>query len=86
VAYIAYIAIATAFDYLAAVLDAWSRRVIGCAISRSIDARVAVAALKAALRAGQPLGLQVVPAHQATECAPDGGQFQAAVLTGCRAW
>ena len=32
--------------YLAAILDAWSRRVLGYAISRSIDARVAVAALK----------------------------------------
>ena len=48
------IAIATGFVYLAAVLDAWSRRVIGYAISRSIDARIAVAALKAAIRARQP--------------------------------
>ena len=54
VADITYIAIATGFVYLAAVLDAWSRRVIGYAISRSIDARVAVAALKAALRVRQP--------------------------------
>ena len=54
VADITYIAIVTGFVYLAAVLDAWSRRVIGYAISRSIDARVAVAALKAALRARQP--------------------------------
>jgi len=54
VADITYIAIATGFVYLAAILDAWSRRVIGYAISRSIDARVAVAALKAALRARQP--------------------------------
>jgi putative transposase len=54
VADITYIAIATGFIYLAAFLDAWSRRVIGYAISRSIDARVAVAALKAALRVRQP--------------------------------
>ena len=54
VADITYIAIATGFVYLAAVLDAWSRRVIGYAISRSIDARVAVAALKAALCVRQP--------------------------------
>ena len=33
---------------------AWSRRVVGYAISRSIDARVAVAALKAAIRVRQP--------------------------------
>jgi len=54
VADITYIAIATGFVYLAAILDAWSRRVIGYAISRSIDARVAATALKAAIRARQP--------------------------------
>jgi len=51
---ITYIAIAAGFVYMAAILDAWSRRVVGCAISRSIDARLAVAALKAAIRARQP--------------------------------
>jgi putative transposase len=54
VADITYIAIATGFVYLAAILDAWSRRVVGYAISRSIDARVAVAALKAAIRIRRP--------------------------------
>ena len=54
VADITYIAIATGFVYLAAILDAWSRRVVGYAISRSIDARVAVAALKAAIRERRP--------------------------------
>jgi putative transposase len=54
VADITYIAIAMGFVYLAVILDAWSRRVIGYAISRSIDARFAVAALKAAIRARQP--------------------------------
>ena len=39
---------------MAAILDPWSRRVIGYAISRSMDARLAVAALKAAIRAHQP--------------------------------
>jgi hypothetical protein len=34
--------------------DAWSRRVVGYAISRSIDARLAVAALKAAISARNP--------------------------------
>src|SRR5262249_22824408 len=55
VADITYIAIAAGFVYLAAILDAWSRRVVGYAISRSIDARLAIAALKAAIRARQPL-------------------------------
>jgi putative transposase len=50
-----YITIAaTGFVYTAAILDAWSRRVVGYAISRSIDARLAVAALKAAIRGRQP--------------------------------
>ena len=40
VADITYVAIATGFVYLAAILDAWSRRVVGYAISRSIDARL----------------------------------------------
>ena len=54
VADITYIAIAVGFVYMAAILDAWSRRVVGYAISRSIDARLAVAALKAAIRVRQP--------------------------------
>lgn len=40
--------------YLAAILDAWSRRVVGYAISGSFDGRLAVAALKAAIRARRP--------------------------------
>ena len=54
VADITYIAIAAGFVYMAAILDAWSRRVVGYAISRSIDARLAVAALKAAIQVRQP--------------------------------
>jgi putative transposase len=54
VADITYIAITGGFVYLAAILDAWSRRVVGYAISRSIDARLAVAALKAAIRMRKP--------------------------------
>jgi len=55
VADITYVAIATGFVYLAAILDAWSRRVVGYAISRSIDARLVVAALKAAVSARNPV-------------------------------
>jgi putative transposase len=54
VADITYIAITGGFVYLAAILDAWSRRVVGYAISRSIDARLAAAALKAAVQARSP--------------------------------
>ena len=51
VADLTYVAIPGGFVYLAAILDAWSRRVVGYAISRSMDARIAVAALKAVCRA-----------------------------------
>ena len=54
VADITYVAIIEGFAYVAVILDAWSRRAVGYAISRSIDARLAVAALKAAIRARQP--------------------------------
>ena len=44
----------TSFVYLAVILDAWSRRVVGYAISRSIDARLVTAALRAAINARNP--------------------------------
>ena len=40
--------------YLAAILDAWSRRVVGYAVGRRIDARLTLAALKAAIAARRP--------------------------------
>lgn len=54
VADLTYVAISGGFVYLAAILDAWSRKVVGYAISRSMDARIAVAALKAAIRSRAP--------------------------------
>src|SRR5680860_734620 len=54
VADITYVAILTSFVYVAVILDAWSRRVVGYAISRSIDARLTVAALKAAIERRKP--------------------------------
>lgn len=54
VADITYVAIAVGFVYVAVILDAWSRRVVGYAISRSIDARLTLAALKVAIRMRQP--------------------------------
>jgi len=54
VADITYVAIFTAFVYVAVILDAWSRRVVGYAISRSIDARLTVAALEAAVARRKP--------------------------------
>src|SRR5260221_7273023 len=54
VADITYIAIATGFVYLAVILDAWSRRVVGYAIGRSIDVRLTMAALRAAIEVRRP--------------------------------
>jgi putative transposase len=55
VADLTYVAVPGGFVYLAALLDAWSRKVVGYAISRSMDARIAVAALKAAIRNRAPV-------------------------------
>jgi putative transposase len=55
VADLTYVAIPEGFVYLAAILDAWSRKVVGYAISRSMDARIAIAALKAAIRSRNPV-------------------------------
>lgn len=49
VANLTYVPISGSFAYVAIILDAWSRRVVGYAIGRSIDARLALAALKAAI-------------------------------------
>jgi len=54
VADLTYIRLLTGFVYLAVILDAWSRRVVGWAISRRIDADLALAALEAAVAARQP--------------------------------
>lgn len=55
VADITYVAIATGFVYVAVVLDSWSRRVVGYAISRRIDARLTVAALERAIASRRSL-------------------------------
>ena len=55
VADLTHVAIPGGFVYLAAILDAWSRKVVGYAISRSMDARIAIAALRAAIKNRQPL-------------------------------
>jgi putative transposase len=54
VADITYVAIPAGFAYVAVLLDTWSRRVVGYAISRSIDARLTVAALKVAIDNRKP--------------------------------
>ena len=49
-----YIRIATGFCYLAAILDACSRKVVGYAISRNIDTTLALAALRSAVQSRCP--------------------------------
>ena len=51
---ITYIRTRGPFVQLAVILDAWSRRVVGYAVSRRIDARLTIAALRAALAHRQP--------------------------------
>jgi putative transposase len=51
---ITYIRLRTEFVYLAVVLDAFSRRVIGWALGRTLEAGLAVAALRMALTERQP--------------------------------
>jgi transposase InsO family protein len=54
VADITYIRLPTAFAYLAAILDAFSRRCVGWELARSIDTRLTLAALEHALALRQP--------------------------------
>lgn len=54
VADITYIRLPHGFCYLAAILDAYSRKVVGWELSAEIDARLVVAALERALRQRQP--------------------------------
>jgi len=51
---ITYVPVIGGFVYVAIVLDAWSRRVVGYAMSRSIDARLTLAALGAAVADRKP--------------------------------
>ena len=54
VADVTYIRIVKGFVYLAALLDRFSRKVIGWAISKRIDAELCLAALRSALAKRQP--------------------------------
>jgi len=54
VADLTYIRLPAGFCYLAAILDAFSRKVVGWSLSRHIDADLAVAALEQALAGRQP--------------------------------
>ena len=51
---ITYIRISTGFIYLAAIMDLFSRRIVGWAISRRINADLVVAALRMAIETRRP--------------------------------
>src|ERR1700722_13722629 len=61
IADLTYVTISGGFVYLAAILDAWSRKVIGYSISRSMEARLAVAAAKSAIRGRSPRAASTIP-------------------------
>jgi putative transposase len=54
VADITYVRILTGFVYAAVILDAWSRKVVGYAIGRAIDAQLTLAALQTAIALRKP--------------------------------
>jgi putative transposase len=54
VAYITYIRLRAEFVYLAVILDAYSRKVVGWALERTLAARLPIAALEHALAERQP--------------------------------
>lgn len=54
VADITYVAIPTGFAYVAVILDAWSRKVVGYAIARSIDVGLTLEALQSAIEKRKP--------------------------------
>jgi transposase InsO family protein len=51
---ITYIRIATGFVYLAVIMDVFSRRIVGWAISKSLDRRFTIEALKMAIEQRKP--------------------------------
>lgn len=54
VADLTYIRIVAGFVFLAVILDAWSRRVVGYAVARHMDVRLTLAALQAAIASRAP--------------------------------
>jgi putative transposase len=68
---ITYIRIRNGFVYLAAILDAYSRRVIGYAISRSLETSLALRALRMAIADRQPTPGVIHHSDQGVQYASD---------------
>ena len=49
-----YIRLSAQFIYFAAILDAWSRKVVGYALGNTLETRLTLAALDAALQSRRP--------------------------------
>lgn len=54
VADITHVAITSGFVYVAVILGAWTRRVVGYAIGRLINVRLTLAALRSAIESRKP--------------------------------
>ncbi|MBW3634017.1 MAG: IS3 family transposase [Chloroflexi bacterium] len=89
VADITYIRLPTAFCYLAAILDAFSRRVVGWELSRRIDTDLSLAALTLAIHRRQPApglihhsdhGVQYASARYVERLAAIGAQISMAAV------
>lgn len=64
---ITYIRIRTGFVYLEAILDAFSRKVIGYAISTALDTTLTLRALKMAIAGRQPAPSMIHPSDQGVQ-------------------
>jgi transposase InsO family protein len=82
VADITYIRLPRRFCYLAAILDAFSRRCVGWKLSLEIDSRLALAALEMALAARQPAAGLIHHSDRGVQyaCAAYTGRLQSAGL------
>ena len=69
---ITYIRIHTGFVYLAAILDAFSRKVIGYAVSTRLDASLTLEALRMAIAGRQPSPGVIHHSDQGVQYASDG--------------
>jgi putative transposase len=77
VADITYIRLRTEFIYLAVVLDAFSRRVVGWALGRTLEAELALAALRMALTQRKPAAGLI---HHSDRCVQYASRSYADVL------
>ncbi len=81
IADLTYIRLRTEFVYLAVLLDAFSRRVIGWALGRTLEAELAIAALRMALIERRPSPGLVHHSDRGVQYAS--GDYTARIFAGC---